>query len=217
MGSWPSLSLCGKMFLIMQEVEVKIRLKAPGAPARVLRRLRGAGFRLERRDWQRDIVLDQERLELRATSRLLRLRRHSSGWLLTFKNRPEKDARYKSREEIETNVANGRNMELIFERLGFHIAFSYEKRRRTFRRGREHGYVAVDDTPIGHFLELEGSRRWIDRTAALLGFSRKDYITKSYGLLYREDCEARGVKPTHMLFKRPRPRIGRRSSPGWRQ
>jgi predicted adenylyl cyclase CyaB len=185
----------------MQEVEVKIRLKTPTT---AVRRLRASGFRLERRDWQRDIVLDQEHLELRANSQLLRLRRHSTGWLLTFKNRPEKDDRYKAREEIETTVSNGRNMELIFERLGFHIAFSYEKRRRTYRREAEHGYVAVDDTPIGYFLELEGSRRWIDRTAALLGFSHKDYITKSYALLYREYCDARGVKPTHMLFKRAR-------------
>jgi predicted adenylyl cyclase CyaB len=196
----------------MQEVEVKIRLKKPAA---VLRRLRKARFRLERRDWQRDIVLDQEHLELRAARRLLRLRRHSTGWELTFKGPPEKDARYKSREEIETSVVNGRKMELIFERLGFHIAFSYEKRRRTFRRGSERGLVTLDETPIGWYLELEGSRRWIDRTAALLGFTHKDYITKSYALLYREHCEARGVKPTHMLFKRSRPRIGRRSSPGW--
>jgi adenylate cyclase class 2 len=170
----------------------------------VVRRLRAAGFLLERRDWQRDIVLDQEHLELRAARRLLRLRRDTGGWLLTFKNRPEKDTRYKSREEIETRLTNGRNMELIFERLGFHIAFSYEKRRRTFRRGSERGNVAVDNTPIGHFLELEGARRWIDRTAAQLGFTHKDYITKSYALLYREYCDARGVKPTHMLFKRPR-------------
>ncbi len=185
----------------MQEVEVKIRLKNPGA---LVRHLRRAGFRLERRDHQRDIVLDQEHLELRAARRLLRLRRHTGGWLLTFKNRPEKDDRYKSREEIETGISNGRNMELIFERLGFHIAFSYEKKRRTFRRGNEHGHVAVDETPVGSFLELEGSRRWIDRTAQQLGFTHKDYITKSYALLYREFCEARGVKPTHMLFKRRR-------------
>jgi predicted adenylyl cyclase CyaB len=193
----------------MQEVEVKIRLKTP---ATAVRRLRASGFRLERRDWQRDIVLDQEHLELRASRCLLRLRRLGGGWLLTYKGPPEKDARYKSREEIETTLANGRNMELIFERLGFHIAFSYEKRRRTFRRGAEHGNVAVDDTPIGYFLELEGSRRWIDRTAAQLGFTAKDYLTKSYATLYREFCDARGVKPTHMLFKTSRPRVGKRSS-----
>jgi adenylate cyclase class 2 len=185
----------------MHEVEVKIRLKKPDA---VLRRLRKEGFRLERREWERDIVLDQEHLQLRAAGRLLRLRKHGRSWLLTFKNRQEKDRRYKSREEIETAVSNGQKLELIFERLGFHIAFSYEKKRRTFRRTGERGLVTLDYTPIGFYLELEGSRRWIDRTAARLGFSSDDYITKSYGLLYREYCAARGIKPSHMLFKRIR-------------
>ena len=62
----------------------------------------------------------------------------------------------------------------------------------------------MDHTPIGHYLELEGSRRFIDRTAARLGFSATDYITKSYGLLYREYCAARDRKPSHMLFSRMR-------------
>ena len=189
----------------MHEVEVKIRVENPIA---TVRRLRKEGFHLERREWERDIVLDQEHLQLRAAGRLLRLRRHGRKWLLTFKNRTEKDLRYKAREEIETGVANGRKMELILERLGFHIAFSYEKQRRTFRRhghrGPEAGHVTYDHTPIGDYLELEGSRRWIDRTAKLLGFSHKDYIRKSYGLLYREYCKRKGIKPTHMLFKGPR-------------
>ncbi len=186
----------------MREVEVKIRLKKPAA---VLRKLRTGGFRLLRREWERDIVLDQEDLQLREAGQLLRLRKHGRmSWLLTFKNRPDKDTRYKSREEIETPIGNGRNLELIFERLGFHIAFSYEKKRRTFQRGSERGHVTIDHTPIGYYLELEGSRRWIDRTAELLGFNADDYITKSYGLLYREHCAARGKKPSHMLFSRMR-------------
>lgn len=185
----------------MNEVEVKIRLKKPDA---VLRRLRAEGFRLLKREWERDIVLDQEHLQLRAAGQLLRLRKHGKNWLLTFKNRQDKDTRYKSREEIETEVENGQKLELIFERLGFHIAWSYEKKRRTFHRGTEKGHVILDQTPIGYYLELEGPRRWIDRTAGHLGFTAADYITKSYALLYREDCIARGVKPTHMLFKRIR-------------
>ncbi len=185
----------------MQEVEVKIRLKKPAA---VLRKLRQEGFRLVSREWERDIVLDQEDLQLRAAGRLLRLRRHGRNWLLTFKNRPEKDRRYKAREEIQTAVADGRRLELIFERLGFHISFSYEKQRRIFRRAGENHIVTVDHTPIGDYLELEGSRRWIDRTAKGLGFTAADYITKSYGLLYREYCAARKTKPTQMLFKRIR-------------
>jgi adenylate cyclase class 2 len=201
----PSVFICVHLWqnaFGMHEVEVKIRVKKPIA---TLRRLRKEGFVLERREWERDIVLDQEDLQLRAAGRLLRLRRHGRQWLLTFKDRTVKDRRYKAREEIETEIANGRKLELIFERLGFHIAFSYEKQRRTFRRrdrrGPEKGHVTFDHTPIGDYLELEGSRRWIDRTAKRLGFSPDDYIRKSYGLLYREYCAARGIKPSHMLFK----------------
>jgi len=192
-------------YLRMNEVEVKIRLSKPGA---ILRKLREEGFRMQTRELERDIVLDQPDQPLRATGRLLRLRRHGRNWKLTYKGPAEDDQRYKSREEIETAVINGPNLQQILERLGFAVVFSYEKRRRTFqrrhRRGDGHGHVLLDETPIGWYLELEGSRRWIDATAQRLGFSSKDYVTKSYGLLYREYCEARGIKPTHMLFRRIR-------------
>lgn len=185
----------------MQEVEVKIRLKKPVA---LQRRLRKEGFRLKTREWERDIVLDLEHQPLRTSGRLLRLRRHGRNWLLTYKGRAKRDGRYKDREEIQTPIADGRKLEQIFERLGFGIVFSYEKRRRTFQRRKEPGHATLDETPIGWYLELEGSRRWIDRTARTLGFSAKDYITKSYGQLYREYCAERKIMPTHMLFKRIR-------------
>ena len=107
----------------MHEVEVKIRLKKPAA---VMRRLRAEGFRLEKREWERDIVLDQEDLQLRAAGQLLRLRRHGRNWLLTFKNVPEKDRRYKSREgDCETSVAQWTQARTDFRAAGcFHIAFS---------------------------------------------------------------------------------------------
>lgn len=40
--------------------------------------------------------------------------------------------------------------------------------------------LAFDETAAGNFIELEGPRRWIDRTAKQLGYSREDYITSSY-------------------------------------
>ena len=69
--------------------------------------------------------------------------------------------------------------------VGFHPAFRYDKYRTEFsrraRRGDKsrHGHVTLDETPMGVFMELEGSGPWIDRTAKELGFSRNDYITMS--------------------------------------
>ena len=115
---------------------------------------------------------------------------------------PVTGSRYKEREEIETWLEAGAPFHVILERLGFFPMFAYEKRRRTFQRRGEPGHVTLDQTPIGHFLELEGPQGWIDRTAARLGFGPADYITKSYATLYLEDCQKRGVTATNMLFQK---------------
>lgn len=183
-----------------KEIEVKIPLKNPTAAQR---RLRRAGFKLLSRATEQDLLLDTPEGLLRSRRCLLRLRRHGRNWLLTFKGPAENDPLYKAREEIQTAVPDGQRLQLILERLGFRPVFAYEKRRRIFRRHREPGLVMLDHTPIGHYLELEGSRDWIDRTARDLSFSPADYVTKSYGQLYLEYCREQGVEPTHMLFLRP--------------
>jgi adenylate cyclase, class 2 len=58
----------------------------------------------------------------------------------------------------------------------------------------------LDETPVGNFLELEGTPRWIGRTAKLLGFSQADYITGSYGYLHMLYCREHGLKLKDMLF-----------------
>ncbi len=133
------------------------------------------------------------------------MRRRGRNWLLTFKGPSENDPRYKARQEIETAVADGRRLQLILKSLGLQPVFAYEKHRQVFRRRREPGLVMLDHVPIGHYLELEGPRDWIDRTARKLDFSPADYLTKSYAQLYLEYCREHGVEPTHMLFPRPGP------------
>ena len=60
--------------------------------------------------------------------------------------------------------------------------------------------ATLDETPIGMFMELEGTPTWIDRTARKLGFGQPDYITASYGRLYLDWCREHGVKPGNMVF-----------------
>jgi adenylate cyclase class 2 len=57
-----------------------------------------------------------------------------------------------------------------------------------------------DETPIGNFVEIEGTPRWIDHTARLLDFSSNDYIKRSYGYLYLADCRERKIRPTRHGF-----------------
>jgi adenylate cyclase class 2 len=58
----------------------------------------------------------------------------------------------------------------------------------------------IDETPVGVYIELEGTPSWIDRTARQLGFEEKDYVTASYGRLYLDWCARHGTQPCNMVF-----------------
>jgi adenylate cyclase, class 2 len=180
-----------------QETEIKLRVSGAAA-SRIL--LRAAGFRVwKRRVFESNTILDTPGRSLRADSCLLRIRRAGKTSTLTFKG-PPITAKHKSREEREMQIDQPDEMSAILERLGFAPVFRYEKYRTEFKRPGNSGIATVDETPIGVFMELEGSPTWIDRTARRLGFHENDYITASYGRLYLEWCAGRGVEPAHMVF-----------------
>ena len=106
----------------------------------------------------------------------------AGGWAASFHGR-----RYKIREEHEVGVGDAMALARVFEGLGLRPWFRYEKYRSSYRLPGFYGLVvALDETPIGVFLELEGGRAAIDRCSALLGFRPADYIVKSYGALFLE-------------------------------
>jgi adenylate cyclase, class 2 len=179
--------------------ETEIKLSVPDI--RTARRmLRAAGFRISRRRvFEANTIFDTPKLSLRRTRTLLRLREAGGVATITYKGAPV-PSRHKSREELETELSDARVMRTILERLGFRAVWRYEKYRTEYRLDRGAGMATLDETPIGVYLELEGSPRWIDRMARVLGFMHKDYITASYSRLYQEDCERRGMRPADMVF-----------------
>jgi adenylate cyclase class 2 len=187
------------------ETEIKLRIAEHGTTS-----IRGLldqhGFaETAPRVLEVDQVYDLPNQELRSSARLLRLRHSGDTWTLTYKGPPEPGP-HKSREEIETTLADGAAFELILTRLGYVPAFRYEKFRTTFRAaaaGVGDGLVTLDETPIGVFIELEGPGYWIDRTATLLGFGAEEYITRSYAALYLEHLNANPGEPPNMTFVRP--------------
>ena len=145
-------------------------------------------------------VFDTPDQSIRGRGELLRLRQAGERHILTYKGKGESSAGHKVREELEVNLSDGKMTAAILNRLGFEPLFRYEKYRTEFHRDSEEGLIVLDETPIGNFLELEGSEQWIDRTAVLLGYTKEHYITSSYGKLYREMCVRMGIDPAHMVF-----------------
>jgi adenylate cyclase class 2 len=180
-----------------QETEIKLAVKDARSTRR---RLREAGFVVSRRRvFEVNTVFDTPELSLRASSRLLRIRQAGRVATVTFKGVPA-TGKYKSREELELEIGNAAAMMSILDRLGYHRMFRYEKYRTEFRQARRAGVAMLDETPVGVYLELEGTPHWIDRTARRLGFQESDYITASYGRVYLDWCTANGCKPGDMTF-----------------
>ena len=164
-----------------KEVEIKF---AVTNIKRVARQLRATGLQLRTaRSFEVNTLYDVPGMVLRSRGELLRLRQYGKLWTLTHKAKGTA-ARHKTREELETVVENGRNMDAILRALGFQPSFRYEKYRTEYATADGKGHVVLDETPIGNFGEIEGPARWIDATAKLLQLSPADYITESYAGLF---------------------------------
>jgi adenylate cyclase, class 2 len=152
---------------------------------------------LRGRRLQEDCLLDTDDEDLRRRRCVLRVRMESGKSLLTFKG-PVQPSIVKVREELETVAADGTLLLHILEELGFHVWFRYQKYREEF--ALDDVIVAIDETPVGTFVEIEGGEEHIHRTAAALGKTAKDYITDSYRTLFTDYCRMHGVEATDMLF-----------------
>jgi adenylate cyclase class 2 len=164
--------------------------------------LRAAGFRIsKRRVFEANTLFDTARGALRHKGSLLRVREAGRLGILTYKG-TEAIGKYKDREELQVGVSDPRRLSEMLGRLDFVPTFRYEKYRTEYRRPGEAGLATLDETPIGAYLELEGTPRWIDRSARRLGFAESDYSTASYYGLYADYCRLHGLRPTHMTFSR---------------
>jgi adenylate cyclase class IV len=107
------------------------------------------------------------------------------------------------RIELETEVASASEALAIFERLGFHRFFRYQKYRAVYEATLPSGkqlHVMADETPRGDFLELEGEEDAIAEALNLLGLTPADYILESYITLQLRHCQQQGKPLEDMVF-----------------
>ena len=177
------------------EREIKLRFdSAAEARERIL--ALGATPLLGRR-LQEDCLLDTEDELLRRQRSTLRVRSEGGKSLLTFKG-PALPGLVKIRDEHETVVADGTALLAILEALGLHVWFRYEKYREEF--SADDVVIAVDETPVGVFVEIEGGEAAIHATARALGKQPGEYITESYRFLFLQHRDANGIDCHDMVF-----------------
>jgi adenylate cyclase, class 2 len=179
-----------------KEVEIKFRIADLRALTRGLKR---SGFKqVTPSTHEMNALYDLPGQKLRRRGQLLRLRKFGDQWVLTHKSKSTA-GRHKIRLELETRVDSGDRMDTILQALGYAPTFHYEKYRAEWSDGA--GHVLLDETPIGVFGEIEGTPRWIDRTAKALGIHSRDYITQTYAdLFFRWKKKTRSTA-TEMTFR----------------
>jgi adenylate cyclase class 2 len=146
---------------------------------------------------QEDSLLDTTDETLRRRRSALRVRVDGGRSLLTFKG-PVQPAVVKVREELETVVGDGHLLLRVLEELGYHVWFRYQKYREEF--AMDDCLVAIDETPVGVFVEIEGGEDGIERVARALGRGPSDYVLESYRGLFVKHCKQRGLPACDMLF-----------------
>jgi predicted adenylyl cyclase CyaB len=174
--------------------EVELKFLDPDLD-QVRARLQEAGARLEQpREFETNLVFDDADHGLRNSRRLLRLR---NGHELTVKI-PLEDPTYKSRQEINLDVAEG-DIEAFLAGLGYQVDWRYEKWREGW--DLDGMFVTLDELPfIGAVVEIEGDRDKIDSTAENLGLAGNRTSTANYEGLYREYADVHGIEGGDMTF-----------------
>jgi adenylate cyclase class 2 len=178
------------------EREIKLGFRTPAEAREAI--LAAGATPLRGRRLQEDCLLDTRDDELHQRRCVLRVRLECGKTLLTFKG-PVQASEMKLREELETIVGDGLLLLRVLEELGFRVWFRYQKYREEF--AHECVTVALDETPVGTFVEIEGSENGIHEMAAALSRKPADYVLDSYRGLFVKHCQQRGLPVTDMLFE----------------
>ena len=181
---------------VREESEVKL-------PCRDLEALRGklraAGASLHAPEhFESNELYDDADGRLASGGRLLRVREAAGSTTLTYKGPPRFLGGVKVREERETTVANVRELAAILGGLGLSRKFRYEKKREEWNL---HACViALDHTPIGEFVEIEGAPGDIRRALGALELDFSTAIPYSYARLYLDRRKKDPSLPPDMVF-----------------
>ena len=152
---------------------------------------------LRPRRLQRDALFDSNAGTLKTRGCALRVRSDAGTTVLTFKGMPLPGL-MKIREEHETVVADADALSRVLGGLGFQVWFRYEKYREEFTAPGV--VIAIDETPVGTFVEIEGDENAIITMSHALGRSEADFIRLSYRTLFVQEREAAGLEGPDMVF-----------------
>jgi adenylate cyclase class 2 len=182
-----------------QEIEIKLPCEDL---ARVRERLQALGARsVSDLHFEVNELYDDPAGRLSRSGSTLRVRRAGGETILTYKGPSRFEEGIKQRVERETRVSDGEEIEAILEALGLSPRFRYEKRREEWRL--DSALVALDETPIGNYVEIEADPPEIRRVVVALDLDFASAVPYSYAKLYERKRKEDPGLPEDMVFSSP--------------
>ncbi len=167
---------------VSDPVETEAKIRVPSFVA-VKRRIVSMGGRLmSARTLETNTLFDSMSGMIRSSGKSFRVRRYGRQGSVTLKGVARVAGGVKSRVELETEVASPEVLTRILASLGFLPQFRYEKFREVWKVGG--AVLCLDDTPLGRFVEIEGTSAAIHRVAAQLGIGPDRFLSASYPALW---------------------------------
>ncbi|KKQ97495.1 MAG: Adenylyl cyclase CyaB [Candidatus Woesebacteria bacterium GW2011_GWB1_39_12] len=171
-----------------REIEIKLAIDSM---EKVITKLKEVGAKYLGVVKQNDILWDysEEGKTFDVLDQALRLRiekdKKGEKAILTFKGTPHIDkSGTKSRDEFNSEVSNPNSVIKILKYIGFYEAVHLVKRRRVF--SLDNVECVIDELKFGNYMELEGSKKDIDKLMRRLNLEKFSVELKPYHLL---QCE----------------------------
>ncbi|MFU8772671.1 MAG: class IV adenylate cyclase [Anaerolineales bacterium] len=135
---------------------------------------------------------------LTRNKQVLRLRKDNHS-RLTYKSPSRDEGGALSRQEIEITVSDFDAAVELLQALGYKVSLIYEKFRTIYSLNQV--LICVDELPLGHFIEIEGSSS--DDIRAMshrLGLNWETRLSKSYSALFEHVQKIQSLPFRDMTF-----------------
>ena len=164
-----------------KEIEVKFFVDDL---ARVRRRLKKLGAKFEWKGEEHDVFLDTANFALKKRGDILRIRRNKKQHYITLKRNVMAHGKFKIADEHQLGISDTKELQTIFEHLGFKVHLAYKKTREYWEYGG--ACVTLDKLPFGDFVEVEASQKKIKTITSKLMLDFDKSTTKGYRRLVEE-------------------------------
>ena len=184
------------------EIEAKIKIAQISL---IEARVKSYGGKLLQQVTQRDYFFDRLDRSLLNNDRGLRIRRETSAaiskTILCYKGPRDKGSSYKSRQELELEVADFDTAREFLQGLDFELTLAFEKKRDLWQL--DDCWVCLDEVvELGSFVEVEGpSQAAVRGVLEKLELGGQSQMQDSYAVMLAKLLpEREGLDPQALFF-----------------